>query len=96
MNVTEHEHEPNILGVKKGSDQVMIQNECTVWINLLIINNNRVTYIEGVEEYEQWDLYHAHLHSNAAAHFKAVDKKNLKVELHLYNGSVRPTVCKCV
>lgn len=30
-------------------------------------------YIEGIEEYEQWNLYHADLHSNATAHFKAVD-----------------------
>ena len=30
MNVTEHEHEPNILEGGKGSEQVMIQNHCTV------------------------------------------------------------------
>lgn len=33
------------------------------------------TYIEGIEEYEQWNLYHADLHSNATAHFKTVDRK---------------------
>ena len=32
------------------------------------------TYIEGIEEYEQWDLNHADLHGDAAAHFKAADE----------------------
>ena len=33
------------------------------------------TYVEGVEEDEQWDLNHADLHRDAAAHFKAGEEK---------------------
>lgn len=31
--------------------------------------------MEGIEEYEQGNLYHADLHSNATAHFKAAERQ---------------------
>lgn len=39
-----------------------------------------LTYIECVEEDEQWNLNHANLHSNATAHFKATDEEDIQCQ----------------
>lgn len=71
MNVTEHKHKSNILEKKNGSSRVMIE---TMKLEHCVKKLQKLgTYVEGIEEYEQWNLYHADLHGNATAHFKAAD-----------------------
>lgn len=85
MNVTEHKHKPNILEKK-----TTIQNKSWFIITALCKQMcEPSTYIEGIEEYEQWNLYHADLHSNATAHFKAADRKMTSSNfMALYTGSI--------
>lgn len=85
MNVTEHKHKPNILGKK-----ITIQTKS--WFIIIALCKQMCelsTCIEGVEEYEQWNLYHADLNSNATAHFKAADRKMTSSNfMALYTGSI--------
>lgn len=36
------------------------------------------TYVESIKQDKKWNLYHANLHSNATAYFKAAKKTNYR------------------
>jgi len=43
------------------------------------------TYIEGIEKDQYWNLYHAHLHSNAASNLQAEEKAYFIYRYHFLN-----------
>lgn len=90
MNIAEHKHKANILGGKRKKKYYLfiyfyIHISISIYISIYLSRNvitgiitNKIiinlTYIECIEEDEQWNLDHADLHSNATSHFKAAKR----------------------